>query len=94
VFVASSDFSNRVAAFAVARQHRYIHLDIVPDTFLLPQDYSLFAEEFRRSGGGSWIMKPTDSREGRGIFLVNKLSQIKKWSTPRDSTKEGTVRVI
>lgn len=34
---------------------RYIHLDFVPDTFMLPQDYSLFTEEFRRSGGGTSI---------------------------------------
>ena len=28
---------------------RYMYLDLVPDTFLLPGDYSVFAEEFRRS---------------------------------------------
>lgn len=135
---------------------RYIHLDFVPDTFMLPQDYSLFTEEFRRSGGGTsikltvilfcvitiflillfyfifgrgfirrackvltgsqhtfistlssalcvcddmcnfqwrwqssigtWIMKPTGAAQGRGIFLVNRLSQIKKWS--RDSKSQ------
>ena len=43
---------------------RYIHLDFVPDTFMLPQDYSLFTEEFRRCGGGTWIMKPTGAAQG------------------------------
>ncbi|KAG2482988.1 hypothetical protein HYH03_018114 [Edaphochlamys debaryana] len=81
-------------------------LDIIPATFVLPQDYMLFAEEFRRSssaagGGGSsassgsgaggagaggpgsgatWIMKPSSRSQGKGIFLINKLSQIKQWS--------------
>ena len=25
-----------------------MHLDLIPDTFILPGDYSVFAEEFRR----------------------------------------------
>ena len=43
---------------------RYVHLDFIPDTFMLPQDYSIFAEEFRRCGGGTWIMKPTGAAQG------------------------------
>ncbi|GFR46693.1 hypothetical protein Agub_g8312, partial [Astrephomene gubernaculifera] len=71
--------------------------DIIPTTFVLPQDYMLFAEEFRRcsfqqqqqqqqqhSGGGgcgtTWIMKPSSRSQGKGIFLINRLSQIKQWS--------------
>ena len=27
-----------------------------------------------------WIMKPTNMAQGKGIFIINKLSQIKKWS--------------
>ncbi|GIL69715.1 hypothetical protein Vretimale_10189 [Volvox reticuliferus] len=72
-------------------------LDIIPTTFVLPQDYMLFAEEFRRcfqqqhqqagcagvsggGGGATWIMKPSSRSQGKGIFLINKLSQIKQWS--------------
>jgi len=43
-------------------------------------DYSLFAEEFRKNPHMVWIMKPTNRAQGKGIFLINKLSQIKKWS--------------
>ena len=71
---------------------RYVHLDFVPDTFMLPQDHSMFTEEFRRSGGGTWIMKPTGAAQGKGIFLVNRLSQIKKWS--RDSKAQKANYVI
>jgi len=27
-----------------------------------------------------WIMKPTARAQGKGIFIVNKLTQIKKWA--------------
>mmetsp|Transcript_17931 Transcript_17931/g.54859 ORF Transcript_17931/g.54859 Transcript_17931/m.54859 type:complete len:293 (+) Transcript_17931:180-1058(+) len=30
-----------------------------------------------------WIMKPTGKAQGKGIFIINKLAQIKKWSTAR-----------
>ena len=39
------------------------------------QDYSLFVEEFRKTPV-TWIMKPTSKAQGRGIFLINKLSQV------------------
>ena len=28
-----------------------------------------------------WIMKPTSRSQGKGIFIINKLAQIKKWSS-------------
>ncbi|KAK3261880.1 putative tubulin polyglutamylase ttll1, partial [Cymbomonas tetramitiformis] len=56
-------------------------LDFVPLTFTLPADYSLFAEEFRRYPHTTWIMKPTAKAQGKGIFLINKLTQVKKWAT-------------
>ena len=58
---------------------RFVYLDLIPDTFMLPADYNIFAEEFRRVGG-TWIMKPAGSAQGKGIFLVNRLSQLRKWS--------------
>lgn len=59
---------------------RYIHLDIVPETYQLPAEYNIFADEFRKRPNSMWIMKPSGSAQGKGIFLVNKLSQIKRWS--------------
>lgn len=58
-------------------------IDYVPTTYLLPADYSLFVEEFRRNPHSMWIMKPTSKARGIGIFLVNKLAQIKKWANSR-----------
>lgn len=61
----------------------YKHLDFIPVTFMLPADYNLFVEEFRKNPSSTWIMKPCGKARGIGIFLINKLSQLKKWS--RDS---------
>ena len=47
-----------------------------PTTYNLPQDYSLFVEEFKRCVGHVWIMKPVGKSQGKGIFLFNKLQQI------------------
>ncbi len=81
------------------------HSDFIPVTFMLPADYNIFVEEFRRNPATTWIMKPAAKgidtyllcyfvyvitsysllAQGVGIFLINKLSQLKKWS--KDSTK-------
>jgi len=37
---------------------RYVYLDSIPVTFLLPADYNLFVEEFRKNPSSTWIMKP------------------------------------
>ena len=54
-------------------------LDFVPTTFVLPGDYALFAEEYRRKPNTTWILKPSARAQGKGIFLINKLSQVRKW---------------
>ena len=59
----------------------YIYMDIIPNTYILPNDFTIFQEEFKRNPNSTWIMKPTSKSQGKGIFLVNKLSQLKKWAT-------------
>jgi len=54
--------------------------DFAPLSFVLPREYALFVEEFKRSGG-VWIMKPIGSAQGRGIFLFSRLSEISDWRT-------------
>ena len=34
------------------------YLDIIPATYKLPNDYSIFEEEFKRKSKSLWIMKP------------------------------------
>jgi tubulin polyglutamylase TTLL1 len=45
-------------------------------TYILPGDYTIFVEEFKKNPNTTWIMKPTSRAQGSGIFLVNKLKQI------------------
>ncbi|KAL3665826.1 hypothetical protein V7S43_009252 [Phytophthora oleae] len=69
-------------------------LDFLPTTYTLPADYSLFVEEFRRNPNVMWIMKPCSMAQGKGIFIINKLSQTKKWANQRWTNmpiKEGYV---
>ena len=58
----------------------FIHMEIVPMTYILPGDYSIFQDEFKRKPDETWIMKPTARAQGKGIFLVNKLHQLKRWA--------------
>ena len=53
--------------------------DCVPITYSIPADMSLFVEEFKRHPGSTWIVKPTNRSQGKGIFLINKLTQINRW---------------
>jgi len=52
-----------------------------PLTYVLPGDYALFVEEFKRNPTSLWIMKPVGRAQGKGIFLFTQLKQIGKWKS-------------
>ena len=54
------------------------HLDFLPLTFVLPQDMSIFIEEFKKYPNSLWILKPNNKCQGQGITLLNKTSKVKK----------------
>ncbi|SBS84508.1 ATP-dependent DNA helicase UvrD, putative (UvrD) [Plasmodium ovale curtisi] len=56
------------------------NLDITPVTFVLPLEYNMFLEEFKKKSNCMWIMKPIGKSQGKGIFLFDKISQIREWS--------------
>jgi tubulin polyglutamylase TTLL9 len=63
--------------------------DFISTSYVLPQEHALFQEEFKRNPGGIWIMKPVGKAQGKGIFLINKLSQISNWKKdPRLKSKD------
>lgn len=53
--------------------------DFCPTSFVLPQEYGMFVEEFKKSKNKLWIMKPVGKAQGKGIFLFTKLSEIADW---------------
>uniref|UniRef100_A0A7S1SVZ6 Tubulin--tyrosine ligase-like protein 9 n=1 Tax=Tetraselmis chuii TaxID=63592 RepID=A0A7S1SVZ6_9CHLO len=63
-----------------------------PMTFTLPSDASLMIRAYKEKGG-VWIFKPVRGLQGRGIFLVNKLSQIEEWLREQQAAKEREERV-
>ncbi len=52
----------------------------LPASYILPVDYSLFLEEFRKQPEAVWIAKPSAKARGIGIFLVTRLAQVRRWS--------------
>ena len=51
---------------------------LIPASYLLPADYTMFVEEFRRRPKSYWIAKPTNGATGRGIFILNRIEQLPK----------------
>jgi len=52
------------------------HFGFVPDTFILPDEFADFCAEFNADPGSLWIVKPSASSQGRGIFLVDNLVDV------------------
>jgi tubulin polyglutamylase TTLL1 len=65
------------------------HLDFLPLTFVLPQDMSIFIEEFKKYPNSLWILKPNNKCQGQGITLLNKTTKIKKMSFSKKVTNDN-----
>lgn len=66
--------------------------DILPQTFVMPQEALMMKRAFKDSGG-LWIMKPIGRAQGKGIFVVSKVSQINKWLAEREKTQSENICV-
>jgi len=70
----------------------FLYLDFIPTTYVLPIDYHLFLEEYRRNPASTWIVKPCGKSRGAGIFLIDKLSQLKKWSKKKKYSNNSPIK--
>jgi len=52
------------------------HFDFIPRTFILPQELHLLTEAFEKDPSKFWIIKPSDSSQGRGILVTNDIADI------------------
>ncbi|CAG5121522.1 unnamed protein product, partial [Candidula unifasciata] len=73
--------------------------DFFPSTFELPSEYHIFVDEFRKSPGSIWIMKPIAKSQGKGIFLFKRLKDITDWKRgveyqPQLLSPDGTSQAI
>jgi tubulin polyglutamylase TTLL1 len=68
-------------------------LDFLPLTFVLPNDMSVFMEEFKKAPNSIWILKPSNRSQGQGIILVNKLHKIKKLNFQSKTITENNTTV-
>lgn len=60
------------------RSHKRLDsIDFLPSTYRLPGQYDEFAAT-HTDASNIWIMKPVDRCQGDGIFLANKLSEVKR----------------
>ena len=51
-----------------------------PNTWNLPDDFELFRNETEKSKtSDTWILKPADSCQGKGILITNNIEAICKW---------------
>lgn len=51
--------------------------NFVPTTFILPNEYKKFVEEFTKQDEKQiWICKPADLSRGRKIFLISDIGEL------------------
>lgn len=49
--------------------------DFFPETYVIPEEYSEFYHKFQNDKG-NWIVKPCNSSQGKGIFLLDTLQNL------------------
>ena len=51
------------------------HFGFVPKTYILPEEYNSLEYEMEHKGG-TWIVKPSASSQGKGIFITKRISDV------------------
>jgi len=83
-FLTRKDLLKKKIHFAKkATRHDKDFFNIMPDSYILPQEYNAFVEAFMNQQKNLndkkknfWILKPTGLSRGRGISLVNDIGEV------------------
>lgn len=65
-----------------------------PQTFYMPNEYTLFMDEYKKNQNVMWIMKPAGKAQGRGIFIITNLNQIISWKNSLKGGQENLVNEL
>ena len=55
----------------------YTDNNIVPCSYEIPTQYSLFYDHYKKNPGKTWILKPSGRSQGKGIMMVTKLATVR-----------------
>ena len=50
--------------------------DFIPDTFVLPDEYRDFYDHFIHRKRKHWIIKPSNSSQGKGIYIIDSIKDV------------------
>lgn len=66
---------DRMSVHLTAMQEKFGRDDygFFPDTYVVPEDYSEFHVRFYADKASQWIVKPCNSSQGKGIFLLESM---------------------
>ena len=52
------------------------HFNFIPKTYILPKEYSTLVDLMEKENRQTWIVKPSASSQGRGIFITDNIEDI------------------
>jgi len=60
----------------------------------MPNEYTLFMDEYKKSPNQLWIMKPVGKAQGRGIFIITNQNQLINWKNSLKGGQENLVNEL
>ena len=70
---------DRMCANLMYMQRKYGASDygFFPETFIIPNEFNDFYMKYKSDKEGKWIVKPANSSQGRGIFLLDNINTLR-----------------
>lgn len=69
---------DRMCYNIVAMHHKFgrENFDFIPETYILPDEFSDFYNRYQKDKNLQWILKPSSSSRGRGIYLIDNIDDV------------------